>query len=274
VIGIGGSSFTTVSSTFNEGDLLESGIYLGIPLLVIVARYGFTRWRLAACRVLVSLLAIVVVLLLGSHLHIHGHSTIPLPWDWIGGLPVLKQALPVRLGIYLYLIVALIVAMWIAHPRAGAWSIAKWELVAVTIALLLPNLGSGLWHSRPSNPRFFTTTAYRRYLHRGETVLALPWSGFDGYGMLWQADTGVWFRLAGANLGKLVPVEYERRPIISSFIHPAAAVDASNLLSFLRRQHVGAVIVDGRDTQQWPAALNELGLGAVHVGGVLFYPIR
>jgi hypothetical protein len=274
VIGIGGSSFMTVSSAFNEGDLLESGIYLGIPLLVILARYAYTRWRLPACRVLLSLLAIVVVLLLGSHLHIDGHSMIPLPWDVIDGLPVLKQALPVRLGVYVYLIVALVAAMWIARPRKGAWSIAKWELVAVTVALALPNVGSGLWRSHPSNPSFFTTTAYQRYLHRGETVLALPWPGFEGYGMLWQANTGMWFRLAGANLGKLVPAEYEREPIIPSFTHPGAISDAPNLWAFLVRERVGAVIVDASDTQQWPAVLAKIGLEAVRVDGVLLYPLR
>lgn len=271
LIAIGGSSFTAISSRFNENDLSESGIYLGIPLLLIVARYAFTRWRLPASRVSLSVAAIVVVLLLGSHLHVDGHSTIPLPWDVLGGLPVLKQVLPVRLGLYLFLIFALIAAMWIARPRAGAWSIAKWELMAITIALFLPNLGSGLWRSQPSNPRFFTTTEYRRYLHRDETVLALPYPGFIGYGMLWQANTGMWFRLAGANLGKLVPADYQRSSIFPALTHPATVSDAPNLESFLIRQRVGAVIVDASDTQQWPAVLTKLGLKAVHVGGVLFY---
>ena len=273
VTGIGGSSFITVSSTFNESDLLENGIYLGIPLLVIVARYAVTRWRLPTARMLLTVLAVVVVLLLGSHLHVDGHSTIPLPWDVISGLPLVKQALPVRLGVYMYLIVALILATWIAQPRGRAWGIAKWELLAVTVALLLPSLGSGLWHSKPPNPRFFTTTQYRRYLHRDEVVLALPWPGFTGYGMLWQANTGMWFRLAGANLGKLVPASYQREPVLAQFVHPGAVTDAPNLQSFLIRQRVGAVIVDPNDPQEWPSVLAKLGLTPLHVGGVLLYQV-
>jgi hypothetical protein len=267
------SSFTVVSSSFSDNDLAESGIYLGLPLLLIVGRYIATRWRLPATRALLSIFLVVWVLLLGSHLHIDGHPTISLPWRALANLPLVEQALPVRLGVYLFLVVALVVALWSASPRAGAWGVAKWALVAVSLAVLFPNLGSPFWRGRPSNPRFFTTTEYRRYLHRGETVLALPWPGLTGYGMLWQADTGMWFRLAGANLGKLVPPDYLRDPMYPAFIHPGAASDAPYLRSFLIRRHVGAVIVDASSPQQWPAVLAALGLRAVDTGGVLFYRV-
>lgn len=265
--------FTVVSSSFSDNDLAESGIYLGLPLLLIMGRYIVTRWRLPATRVLFSILLVVWVLLLGSHLHIDGHSTISLPWRALANLPLVEQALPVRLGVYLFLVAALLVAMWSASPREGAWGVAKWALVAVSFAFLVPNLGSPFWRGRPSNPRFFTTTQYRHFLRPGETVLALPWPGFTGYGMLWQADTGMWFKLAGANLGKLIPADYVRDPMYPAFLHPGITSDAPLLQSFLRRRHVGAVIVDGANPQQWPAVLAALRLRPVNAGGVLFYRV-
>lgn len=265
--------FTVVSSSFSDNDLAESGIYLGLPLLLIMGRYIVTRWRLPATRVLFSILLVVWVLLLGSHLHIDGHSTISLPWRALANLPLVEQALPVRLGVYLFLVAALLVAMWSASPREGAWGVAKWALVAVSFAFLVPNLGSPFWRGRPSNPRFFTTTQYRHFLRPGETVLALPWPGFTGYGMLWQADTGMWFKLAGANLGKLIPADYVRDPMYPAFLHPGMTSDAPLLQSFLRRRHVGAVIVDGANPQQWPAVLAALRLRPVNAGGVLFYRV-
>ena len=51
-----------------ELTLSESGIYVGLPLALIVARYTITRWRLTSTKILVAMLAVVVVLLLGAHL--------------------------------------------------------------------------------------------------------------------------------------------------------------------------------------------------------------
>jgi hypothetical protein len=146
-------------------------------------------------------------------------------------------------------------------------------LIAISIAFVLPNLGSPFWRGRPSNPRFFTSTQYRRFLHPGETVLTLPWPGFTGYGMLWQADTGMWFKLAGANLGKLLPANYERDPMYPRFLHPGTTGDAGYLRSFLIRRHVGAVVVDPSDPQEWPTVLSVLRLRPVETGGVLFYRV-
>lgn len=266
-------TFTVVSSSFSDNDLAESGIYLGLPLLLIAGRYIVTRWRMPATRVLFSIFLVVWVLLLGSHLHIDGHPTISLPWRALANLPLVEQALPVRLGVYLFLVVALVVALWSASPRAGAWGVAKWALIAISFAFLLPNLGSPFWRGRPSNPRFFTTREYRHFLSPGETVLALPWPGFTGYGMLWQADTGMWFRLAGANLGKLIPADYVRDPMYPAFLHPGATSDAALMRSFLLRRHVGAVIIDAANPQQWPEVLTALGLRPVNTGGVLFYRV-
>ncbi len=271
VTGLGGGTFTTLASKFNENDLAESGIYLGLPLILITVRYASSRWRLPITRLLSAALLVVFVLALGSHLHVGGHSSVPLPWDALAGLPLLKQALPVRLGLYVYLLVAVIAAIWIANPREGFSAIVKWELVALSIAFIFPNVGSGLWNNRPSNPRLFTTTHYRRYLRPGEVALTLPWAGFGGYGMLWQAETGMWFRLAGGNLGKLLPADYRQDPILSAFMHPELTNVAAELHSFLLRRHVGAVIVDASQPQQWPDVLGRLGLTPVRTGGVLLY---
>jgi hypothetical protein len=57
------------------------------------------------------------------------------------------------------------------------------------------------------------------------------------------------------------------------FIHPGTPADAPYLRSFLVRRHVGAVIVDRSNPQQWPAVLAVLGLRPLDTGGVLFYRV-
>ena len=117
VIRLGRSYFGAVSASFTSG-IGEEGTYVGLPLALIVAGYTITRWRLASTRFLFAMLAIVVVLLLGSHLQIAGHPAIPLPWKVLG-VSLLGEAVPVRFGPYLFLIVAVIAAMWLAWPRTG-----------------------------------------------------------------------------------------------------------------------------------------------------------
>lgn len=75
-------------------------------------------------------------------------------------------------------------------PRDGRVRVAKWLASALAIAVLLPNIGSGLWRWAPPNPPFFTTDAYRSVLERGETALVVPWGQF-GLSMLRHAETGM-----------------------------------------------------------------------------------
>ena len=125
------------------------------------------------------------------------------------GPVVLRDVIPLRLAVYMFLIVAVILAMWLAQPRAGRWGLAKWAVAAASIAFLVPNVSGGLWRGQEFNPAFFTTHQYRSVLTRGETVLILPF-GQLGNSMLWQADTDMWFRLAGGYINPVYPADYEQ----------------------------------------------------------------
>ena len=270
LIRLGRNYFAAVSARFTSGDGAEGGIYVGLPLALVLARYTITRWRLTSTRILLAMLAVIVVLLLGSYLHVAGYPTIPLPWKVLDR-SLLREALPVRLGVYLFLIVAVIAAMWLAAPRAGRWAVAKWVVAAVSIAFLLPNIGVGWWRWHPPNPPFFTTHEYRSALRRGETVLVLPF-GYLGFSLLWQAETGMWFRLAGGYLGRILPADYQTDPLLPA-LFGVAKPNPEDLRSFLTHRHVDAVILDPAEPQQWPGALAALGLKPVSVGGILLYPV-
>jgi hypothetical protein len=270
LIHLGRHYFAAVSARFTSGDPAEGGIYVGVLLALIVAHYMITRWRLVSTRILAAILAVIVVLLLGSHLHIAGYPSVPLPWKVIDH-SLIREVLPARLGVYMFLIVAVITAMWLAPSRAGNRGLAKWALVAVSIAFLVPNIGAGWWRWSPPNPAFFTTNQYRTILTRGETALVLPANQF-GMSMLWQAETGMWFRLAGGYLGTLVPSNYVHDPLTPAFAGQVKP-DPETLRSFLARRHVGAVIVDPANPQQWPGALAALGLKPQAIGGVWVYRV-
>ena len=84
LVRLGRTYFAALSKASNiTGSDAEAVTYVGLPLLLIVARYTITRWRAVATKILVVMLAVVVVLILGSHLHVAGYRTISLPWKYL-----------------------------------------------------------------------------------------------------------------------------------------------------------------------------------------------
>jgi len=277
VVRFGRTWFSLVARDFSGGTA-ENGVYIGIPLVLVLLRYEITRWRTPVARVLLGILAVTVVLMLGSHLRIGGHATIPMPWKWIGWLPLLNEMAPARFGAFMFLIVGLMVAIWLGQPRRGKVGVAKWVVAAIGLAALLPNLGAA-WHSQPPNPPLFTTARYRTVLRHESNVLNANVLGLrysiGGDSMLWQAETGFWFRLTDGSLGALLPRGYERA-LVGSLSRPTTAplADPASLRAFLRVRRVDAVLVDARNPQGWPQALAALGLHPQLVGGVIVYHTR
>ena len=84
LVRLGRTYFAALSKASNiTGSDAEAVTYVGLPLALIVARYTITRWRAVATKILVVMLAVVVVLILGSHLHVAGYRTISLPWKYL-----------------------------------------------------------------------------------------------------------------------------------------------------------------------------------------------
>jgi hypothetical protein len=260
----------------------ESGAYVGLPLLAIVVLYLIENRRRAGAKVLLGTLIVTGVASLGGYLHIANpppyQPTIRLPWFSITHIPGFDHLLPVRFTMYVSLIVALIVALWLAQPVAKRWP--RWLLAGVGVALLLPNV-TLYWHNqyRLGDPQFFTSSLYKRYLRPNETVLALPY-GQSGFSMLWQARTDMYFRMAGGYISPEIPPDYyPREPLLPNLFSPLGEgpVPPQRLVpmlgDFVRRRHIGAIIVDARDSGAWASLLTGFGLRHTHVGGVLFYPI-
>jgi hypothetical protein len=221
---------------------------------------------------MMATLAVLLVLMLGAHLHIAGYRTVPLPWETLDHLPLFNQVAPVRLGVYAFLIVAIVLALWLSQNRSPRVRTVKWVAALLAVLLLVPNVGSGLWRTRENNVSFFASGEYRRFLASGDTVLALPW-GLYGASMLWQAETQMRVRLAGGYVGALLPTDYQHEPVSPAFEDPRMAPKPADLAGFLTRHDVEAVVVDAANTGRWPGTLAALGLHPVTAGGVLFYRV-
>ena len=271
---LGGTQAASITGRFT-GNLEEQGGYLGLPLLALIALYAVARWRSVAGRVLLAVFAAGCLLALGPRLQVQGLSSFRLPWTLAVHLPILAIALPSRLMLYVALAAAVMAALWLTAPAATrVLTGGKWMLAALAIAALVPNLSSFTWGNDLWVPQFFASGAHAQYLHPGENVLVIPYGKWAGNPMLWQAWTGMRFRLASGYTGCQLPPEFMRWPIVYTLLYakPIPSQD-SQLRAFLGAHDVGAIIVTARRPEFWVNLFSTLGVQPINVGGVILFEV-
>ena len=133
VLALTSSGLTSISRHFPANDA-EQGAYLGLPTLVVVAWFAVRSRASAAARFLLAVLALSILVSLGTALHVEGRHELWLPWSLAARLPVFDNVLPVRFAVYTSLAAAVIVAFWTAS-RTGS---ARVVLPALAVAALVP----------------------------------------------------------------------------------------------------------------------------------------
>src|SRR3984893_4112490 len=268
--------FRNLSSRFTS-NIFENGSYVGVPLLIIAVWFAVSRWRTVAGKVLTLMLAITIVMGMGPRLHVAGIETVVLPWRLMKHLPLLNQALPIRISLYTSLILAIEAAMWFSTVRLVP--LARLIVAALVLASLLPNPSTHFWGRELKSmvaPPFFSHGLYRRYLAKDETVMVPPYNwGAGSDGMLWQAETGMYFRLATGYL-PFAPEGFYDWPIVTSSLQRVALTDgADQWMAFAGAHDVNAVVVsDGPQSLPLKQMLAALKVSPLKVGGVLLYQVR
>jgi hypothetical protein len=207
-------------------------------------------------------------------MHIAGEATIPLPWSVVSHLPLIDLALPARFVMYLFLTAGVVAALYMSDPcRSPA---VRLILGISCFLFLVPNVTffriPQLGVTSADTPAFFSSGIYKRYISPAETVLVLPY-GYMGASMLWQAQTGMAFRMAEAYIG-FTPEEFLAWPILGDlYSGHAGSHFYRQLPKFLEAHQVKAIIVDRHHQGDWPQWLKVLGVSPIEVGGVLFYPV-
>ena len=250
--------------------------YLGPVMLAIVAAFAWRRWREPRGRFLSVLFFIVAVLSLGPELTVGGRPLLPMPALALYGLPLLRNALAARFTMYLGLILALIMALWLSGGAAGLYT--KCAMAALAVLFLLPNLSAAYWDTPADTPEFFASGAYSHYLQPDEIAVVVPY-GWSGNSMLWQAQSGMYFRMAGGYTG-MPPAEFQHWPAMIALFNGTYLPDPeTQLKAFLAAHKVTAVLADQRakdspDAKQrrdYRTVLAALGPAPVEDGGVLIY---
>lgn len=273
---LGSHRFGVVSAGFPPVAHLETGTYLGLPVIVGALIFSVRSWRCWPTKILVIVTCIAGIWALGPSLIIDGHPTISLPWKLLDQTHPFNEVTPVRLGMFVALGTAIAFAQWLVLPRRRrVW---PWVLTLLAVVLLLPNLdgsypwGTPVFQENLQSPSFFTRGLYRHYLHRGEAILPVPFGPF-GNSLLWQAQSQGYIKLASGWFGYWPPA-YSTSTVVSELSRFRPFNDPVWLTrSFLVAHHVGAVVMVPGQAGPWPGLMRQLGLKQTDVGGVWLYQV-
>lgn len=223
-------------NVLTEGNVVDHMVYLGLPLLLLLA-YVVVRFRRKGVVSLAALLGLGGVLLaLGDRLHVDGHlhlHWLRLPYAVVMHVPVLDGILAPRFALGAYFFAAVLLAVGLdllwheglvprragrraegaAPPPGGAGrAVALAACTAVALLPLVPRVPLG---SNPVPvPALFTTPALLDRIPPGSVVLAYPdaqlpsltiATAADPRAMLWQAVAGMRFAEIGSYSAQPAP---------------------------------------------------------------------
>jgi hypothetical protein len=273
--------------------------YVGIPLLLIpLALVALARSNRIA-RLLAGALVFVLALAVGPVLVVGNRDLVHLPWGGLWSLPIARSAEPSRLIIFVYLVVSTALALWLAGqenepateqaskpPASRLARGARWALGLLAVAVLLADLpnADGAVNPvpfgfqppatmRPANqlPAFITQGMYRQYLKPGETVVIVTYRG--NAGLLFQADAGFYFRVAGGFINVSLSPRQDALPPPVGDLSQATPLLIEQFKAYVRAAGIGAVIVEQAWAQPWMLTVfRQAGLHGTSAGGVTIYP--
>lgn len=270
---LGGATFLHVTSRF-AGATVETAAYLGLPLLIIIGHFVYTRRKQRLTWFLAVMLIATALWVLAHPLFILGKpSSIWMPFALVQHLPGFDQAWPDRIGAYVELLGAVILALWVSSPTKRA--VVRWSAALLAMACVLPNLihpsnyNSSTW----TNPAFFKTKMYRRYIRSGEIILPITW-GVKSESTVWQAEDHMYYKIAGVNFNLVLPASWDTQTGDDLRSDTPAADDGPGLKALIIAHHVGALVVQQSEASHWRAPVRGTGLRpTATVGGVTIYDI-
>jgi hypothetical protein len=266
------------------GNISEQTAYLGIPLLALLVLLVRRSWRQPVVAWATIVGGVLAVLSLGNTVHVAGSDTrIPLPWALMDRIPLVREILPARLTLVVFLLVGALVAVFVDaslaapswRPRLGAMAATALALAALAPSLPYPT-------SPVSAPAFFSRPLALRALPEGSVVLVAPFAVVGSAdAMYWQAQAAMWFRMPEGEA--FVPGPYPLYPPPSAtelaLVPLGYGVDspsgvgagvAREIRADLRRWKVAAVVVGPMPHRDQAVALvsTVLGRAPAHADGV------
>jgi len=272
---LGGNLLSHISLKF-PGNFSEEGAYVGIPLIIIFSLYIKEFWHTFHGKLLTISGLIIIIASFGPLLHILGIHIIRTPWELLRHLPFIKQALPTRFPLYLSLVLAIIVAIWVSSSKYN--NFFKYSIAVLSLVFLIPNLNSSFKATQQeiNIPLFFTQKFYLKYIEPNSNVLIIPYS-YNGNSALWQVESNMYFNMVDY---PWCPVPLNKWYWLNSNIVSNLIADAPNnvvcideLKGFLGSNNISTVILSNDEYKKWNNVFNNILGEPLFVGGVVLYSV-
>jgi len=216
--------FSRIGSTFVAGSPIENGLYLGIPLLMVLAFFA-VRYRNVGIIAISTIAGVIAFALsLGTPLLVDNHriTAVPMPFSILLRAPLLQDIEPARFSLFVPFAASILLAVGLDRLRADEWrwrsrtsdppsqtvvaarvppsvrsSLLSGGLLVVALVPLIPRLPIP---SVPVGVPSFFLTAEVRAIPAGALALTFPYdkSPFNDP-MLWQASSTMRFRIFGGD---------------------------------------------------------------------------
>jgi hypothetical protein len=246
----------------------SAACYVGVPLLLLAVLLAVTSWSSKIVRFLSCMLAFLIVASLGPVVYLEGRRTQALPWAALFHLPLVRNAFPLRLMLFAYLVLAVATALWLAGPaRRVPW--ARWSLAVLVVVFIALDTVPIKVRPHTSVPTFISSGQYRRQLSPGETVVVV--SDVGNAGMLWQAQSDFYMRIAGGYFTEGLSHRTDL-PLPVQHLANATPRRVEQFERFVKADHVGAILLDASQQPAWAGIFRKVGLVGHTIGGVIVYP--
>ena len=184
------------------------------------------------------------------------------------------------------LVLGIALSLWLASltrsklVRAARWALGMLALAAIfadlpTFAEVVvpptpPSWKPAMPAQPPVNelPQFFTAGMYQKYIKPGETVVVVSHRG--NAGMLFQASTGFYFKIAGGFINASLS-RSDALPVPVAVLSYPTGARANAFRAYIKSAKVGAVIVEQSWSENWMYVFGKIGLKSTSVGGVTIY---
>jgi hypothetical protein len=250
--------------------------YVGIPLLALALLLALTRWSSRLVRFLTCMLVFIMVAALGSSLYFSGRSIEGLPWGKVWTLPLLRNAYPLRLMVFAFLVLAVATALFLAVADSAVkegslgspatWG--RWLLAVLVLLAIAEDTPSFNFAPQTNVPKFISAGDYRHDLRPGEIAVVV--SNVGNAGMLWQAQSDYYWRLAGGFINAFITHRTDLPKPVQNLEHATPAYVAE-FQQYVRKDHIGAVLLDVRHEPLWSVVFARMGLTGHRTGDVMIY---
>jgi hypothetical protein len=246
----------------------SNACYVGIPLLLLAGLVAVTLWSSKLVRFLSCMLVLIMVAALGPEVYLERREVAEVPWAALFRLPLIRNAFPLRLMLFAYLVLAVVTALWLAGPaRRVPW--ARWGLAVLVLVFIALDTVPIKASAHTSVPRFISSGQYRRQLSRGEVVVVV--SNVGNAGMLWQAESDFYLRISGGYFTEGISHRTDL-PIAVQHLAQATPARVAQFERYVKADHVGAILLDAGQKPAWAGIFRKVGLVGHAIGGVIVYP--